>query len=138
MRRFLRFAMLAMAIALVTASPVLAHGVPNEKNWHIHDGLGAGPGATPPNHHAPLAIFPALFAQEGLAYGTAAAPYFWCTNATDKTLLGPGGKGTVSAAGHCRSDVWIVHLLRGVGAPAGWSTVAVPGDDFHYRLTPIG
>ena len=49
-----------------------------------------------------------------------------------------GGQGTVSAAGHCKSDVWIVHLLRGVEAPAGWSTLAVPGDDFHSRLTPIG
>ena len=71
-------------------------------------------------------------------YGTSAAPYVWCTNATDKGLLDPGGQGTVSAAGHCKSDVWIVHLLRGVEAPAGWSTLPVAGDDFRYRLTPIG
>jgi len=138
MRRFVRFGMLAMAIALITASPVLAHGVPNEKNWHIHDGLGAGPGATPPNHHAGLAIFPALFLQEGLVYGTSAAPYVWCTNATDKGLLAPGGQGTVSAAGHCINDLFIVHLKRGAAAPAGWSTLIVDGDDFYYRLTPIG
>ncbi len=136
MRRFLQLVMIAIAIALMTASPVLAHGVPNDKNWHIHDGTGPGPAAG--DHHAGLVIFPALFAQEGLTYGTPAAPYVWCTNATDKGLLDPGGQGTVSAAGHCRSDVWIVHLLRGVEAPAGWSTLEIPGDDFHYRLTPIG
>lgn len=136
MRRSLQFVMLAIGIALITASPVLADGVPNEKNWHIHDGTGPGPAAG--DHHAGLAIFPALFLQEGLVYGTAEAPYVWCTNATDKGLLAPGGQGTVSAAGHCRNDAFIVHLLRGVEAPAGWSTLVVDGDDFHYRLTPIG
>ena len=135
MRRFLRFVMLAIAIALITASPVLAHGVPNEKNWHIHDGLGAGP---PADHHAGFSIFIDLFTQEGLVYGSSEAPYFWCTNATDKGLLAPGGQGTVLAAGHCKSDVWIVHLLRGVEAPAGWETLPWPGEDFRYRLTRIG
>jgi hypothetical protein len=127
--------MIAIAIALITASAVSAHGVPNEKNWHIHDGLGPGPHA---DHHAGMSIFPDLFAQEGLEYGTPEAPYVWCTNATDKGLLDPGGQGTVLAAGHCRNDMWIVHLLRGIDAPAGWETLAWPGDDFHYRLTPIG
>ena len=138
MRRFLQFVVMAMAIALITATTVLAHGVPNEKNWHIHDGLGAGPGATPPNHHAGLVFFPALFLQEGLVYGTAAAPYVWCTNSADKGLLAPGGQGTVGSAGQCRNDLFIVHLLRGAAAPAGWSTLALPGDDMYYRLTPIG
>jgi hypothetical protein len=39
-----------------------AHEVPNEANWHILDGTGPGPFAG--SHHAPLAFFPALFAQE--------------------------------------------------------------------------
>lgn len=30
MRRFLQLVMIAIAIGLMTASPVLAHGVPNE------------------------------------------------------------------------------------------------------------
>lgn len=135
MRRFPPL-VLAMAIALLTVSPVLAHGVPNEKNWHIHDGTGLGPAAG--DHHASLSIFPDLFAQEGLVYGTSEAPYVWCTNATDKGLLNPGGQGTVLAAGHCQSDIWMVHLLRGIEAPAGWSTLVVSGDDFHYLLTPLG
>ena len=126
---------IAALLLLAIAAPALAHNVPNEKNWHIHDGLGPGPAAG--DHHAPLAIFPALFAQEGLVYGTSEAPYVWCTNATDKGLLDPGGQGQVSAGGHCISDVYIVHLLRGVEAPAGWSTLAVDGDDFRYKLTPL-
>lgn len=120
-------------VVLAFASPALAHNVPNEKNWHIHDGTGAGP--TAGDHHAGLSIFPALFTQEGLVYGTPEAPYVWCPNATDKGLLAPGGQGKVSVAGHCKSDVYIVHLLRGVDAPAGWSTVGV---GFHYKLTPLG
>jgi hypothetical protein len=123
-------------LLLAIAAPALAHNVPNEKNWHIHDGLGPGPGAG--DHHAPLSIFPALFEQEGLVYGTSEAPYVWCTNATDKGLLDPGGQGQVSAAGHCISDVYVVHLLRGVEAPAGWSTLVLDGDDFRYMLTPLG
>ena len=131
--RKLASSMIAALMVLVGASPVLAHGVPNEKNWHIHDGLGPGPGAG--DHHAPRSIFTDLFAQEGLVYGTSEAPFVWCTNATDKGLLAPGGQGTVLAAGHCKSDKYIVHILRGIDAPDGWSTV---GDGFHYMLTPLG
>lgn len=131
MRRFVQSVMLAIAIASIMASPVLAHGVPNERNWHIHDGTGSGPLAG--DHHAGL-FFTALLAQEGLTYGTPEAPYFWCPNATDKGLLAPGGQGTVGSAGHCKSDVWVIHLLRGVEAPAGWDSFG----DLHYRLTPIG
>jgi hypothetical protein len=125
---------LALA-ALGIGVPAFAHGVPNEKNWHIHDGLGPGPAAG--DHHAGLSIFPALFAQEGLVDGSSAAPYVWCTNATDKGLLAPGGQGKASAAGHCASDVYLVHLLRGVEAPAGWSTVETASGVFHYLLTPL-
>ena len=131
--RKLALSMIAAVLILAGASPALAHGVPNEKNWHIHDGLGPGPGAG--DHHAPRSIFTDLFAQEGLVYGTSEAPFVWCTNATDKGLLAPGGQGTVLAAGHCKSDKYIVHILRGIDAPDGWSTV---GDGFHYMLTPLG
>jgi hypothetical protein len=68
-----------------------AHEVPNEANWHILDGTGPGPFAG--SHHAPLAFFPALFAQEGLVYGTAEAPYVRCPNATNKGLLPHGAHG---------------------------------------------
>jgi hypothetical protein len=112
----------------------LAHEVPNEANWHIHDGTGPGPSAG--SHHAGLAFFPALFAQEGLVYGTAEAPYVRCPNATDKGLLPHGAQGAVTAAGVCMSDKFVLHLRSGTDAPEGWSTLA--GTTLHYRLTPVG
>lgn len=112
----------------------LAHEVPNEANWHIHDGTGPGPLAG--SHHAPLAFFPALFAQEGLVYGTAEAPYVRCPNATDKGLLPHGAQGSVTAAGVCISDQFVLRLRSGTRAPAGWSTLA--GTTLHYKLTPVG
>ena len=68
-------------------SNALADQVPNEQNWHIHDGTGAGPLAG--DHHAGLGFWPRLFSQEGLLYGTAAAPYVMCPNATDKVFSCP-------------------------------------------------
>ena len=53
------------------------------------------------------------------------------------SLLDPGGQGQASAAGHCINDEYVVHLVRGIEAPAGWSTLVVSGDDFHYLLTPL-
>lgn len=134
--RKLTVSMILALLVLALASPALAHNVPNEKNWHIHDGLGLGPAAG--DHHAGLSIFPALFDQEDLEYGTSEAPWVWCTNATDKGLLEPGGQGKVSAAGHCINDLYVVHLLSGVDAPEGWSTVVTAAGVFHYMLTPLG
>jgi hypothetical protein len=116
------------------AAPALAHNVPNEANWHIHDGTGPGPSAG--SHHAGLAFFPALFAQEGLVYGSAEAPYLQCPNATDKGLLPHGVHGSVTSAGVCMSDTFVLHLRSGTDAPEGWSTLA--GTTIHYRLTPRG
>jgi hypothetical protein len=132
--------LVGLAVALgVTAmgSSALAHQVPNEKNWHIHDGTGAGPLAG--DHHAGLGFWPRLFTQEGLVYGTEAAPYVRCPNATDKVFLPNGVHGAVDGAGVCVSDAFIVHILSGVEPPAGWSTLAFPNGTFlSYRLTPRG
>ena len=118
----------------VLGGTAFAHGVPNEANWHIHDGTGPGPAAG--SHHAPLGFFPALFAQEGLVYGTAEAPFVQCPNATDKGVLPHGARGSVTAAGVCRNDEFVVHLRSGTAAPRGWSTIA--GTTVHYKLTPVG
>lgn len=73
-RRAITISAVALGLGVAAVSGTTsADEVPNEKNWHIHDGLGNGPAFG--DHHAPLAFFPALFAQEGLAYGTAEAPY---------------------------------------------------------------
>jgi hypothetical protein len=128
---------LAVAVAAMAgATTASADDVPNE-NWHIHDGLGAGPLAG--DHHAPLGFWPRLFAQEGLVYGTEAAPFVMCPNATDKVFLPNGVNGTVDGAGVCMSDTFIVHLLSGVDTPAGWSTLSFANGTFlSYRLTPRG
>ena len=118
-------------------STALAHEVPNEANWHIHDGTGGGPPAG--DHHAGLAFWPRLFAQEGLVYGTAAAPFVRCPNATDKVFLPNGVHGAVDGAGVCMSDRFIVHILSGVDTPSGWSTLTFPNGTFlSYRLTSRG
>jgi hypothetical protein len=112
-----------------------AHLVPNEQNWHIHDGTGAGPAIG--DHHAGLGFWPRLFSQEGLVYGTTEAPFVRCPNATDKVFLPNGVHGSVDGAGVCMNELFIVHLLSGVDTPKGWSTLSFPNGTFlSYKLTP--
>lgn len=118
-------------------SAASAHEVPNETNWHIHDGTGGGPLVG--DHHAGLGFWPRLFAQEGLVYGTAEAPFVRCPNATDKVFLPNGVNGAVDGAGVCMSDVFLVHILSGVDTPTGWSALSFPNGTFlSYRLTSRG
>jgi hypothetical protein len=139
--RAARATLVALAVfgvgALTIGSIALAHEVPNERNWHIHDGTGGGPLAG--DHHAGLAFWPRLFSQEGLVYGTPAAPFVRCPNATDKVFLPNGVHGAVDGAGVCMNELFIVHLLSGVDTPEGWSTLTFPNGTFlSYRLTPRG
>ena len=129
---------LAIAIGVMgMGSSALAHQVPNEENWHIHDGTGLGPLFG--DHHAGLGFWPRLFGQEGLVYGTAAAPYVACPNATDKVFLPNGVHGAVDGSGVCMSAEFVVHILSGVEPPSGWSTLSFPNGTFlSYRLTPRG
>ena len=131
-------ACLALVFGVLTmGSSALAHEVPNEENWHIHDGTGGGPLAG--DHHAGLGFWPRLFAQEGLVYGTAEAPFVVCPNATDKVFLPNGVNGAVDGAGVCMNDVFVVHLLSGVDTPDGWSILTFPNGTFlSYRLTLRG
>jgi hypothetical protein len=125
------------SVSLGVTSSASAHDVPNEQHWHVHDGAGAGPFAG--DHHAGLAFWPRLFAQEGLVYGSAQAPYVRCPNATDKVLLPNGVHGAVDASGVCMSSAHIVHLLSGVDTPQGWSTLSFPNGTFlSYKLTSRG
>jgi hypothetical protein len=128
---------LAILGVLTTGSNAVAHEVPNEQNWHIHDGNGGGPAVG--DHHAGLGFWPRLFSQEGLVYGTAAAPFVRCPNATDKVFLPNGVHGAVDGAGVCMNEVFIVHLLSGVDTPKGWSTLTFPNGTFlSYKLTRRG
>jgi hypothetical protein len=118
---------------VLLATPALAHDVPNTTGWHTHDGVLGDPA-----HHKPVLFFPALFAAEGLGvYGTDVG-FLDCPDATDKGLLPHGAQGTVHAAGMCMNDAYIVHLLSGVDAPRGWTTISFGGVDYHYRLTARG
>ncbi len=105
-------------------------------NWHVHDG-GSG---TDPNglRHAGLGFFPAIFAN----YATTSSLWAYCTDATDKGLVGGDG-GAKQAAGQCRNDLNIIHLqaiATGDPAPNGWTSLApgasFPGFTVYYRLTP--
>lgn len=132
MRRLSLATILALGV-LAIAAPALAHDVPNNANWHTHDGLSGADA-----HHKGLVFFPDLFEQEDLGeYGVDVA-YVDCPNATDKGLLAPGGKGTVRVAGVCMNDEYVIHLLSGIEAPEGWGTVTWNDVEFHYRLTPRG
>ena len=138
-RRAARATLAALAVcscgALTIGSSASAHEVPNEQNWHIHDGTGGGPPTG--NHHAGLGFWPRLFSQENLVYGTAEAPFMRCPNATDKPFLPNGVHGAVDGAGVCMNEAFIVHLLSGVDTPEGWSTLTFPNGTFlSYKLTP--
>lgn len=140
-RRAARTILVPLAVlgfgALTMGSNASAHQVPNEQNWHIHDGTGGGPAVG--DHHAGLGFWPRLFSQEGLVYGTTEAPFVRCPNATDKVFLPNGVHGAVDGAGVCMNEVFIVHLLSGVDTPEGWSTLSFPNGTFlSYRLTPRG
>jgi len=129
---------LILALGLLAlATPALAHEVPNESGWHIHDGQ-TGAGA----HHKGVVFFPQLFADAELGtYGSSASGgYLTCPNATDKGLLPSAGKSQsgVHAVGICMNELYIVHLHSGVAAPAGWDSISFGGNVYHYRVTARG
>lgn len=124
---------LAALGAMVGAAPALANNVPNEANWHIHDGSATGTGT----HHKGLVFFPALFSDAGLGtYGTeASGGYVICPNATDKGLLPNGANGRVHAAGICMNELYVIQIRLGTDAPAGWSSLSFGGSVWYYRVT---
>lgn len=103
-------------------------------NWHVHDG-GTGTDASGLTHRG-LVFFPQIF---GTSYATDPTLWAYCTDATDKALVGGDG-GSKQAAGHCQNDLYIIHLQINASdapAPAGW-TALTPSGGFtvYYRLTP--
>lgn len=106
-------------------------------NWHVHDGkVTLGTDATGLTHRG-LAFFPQIFGSTN-----ASTPSLWayCTDATDKALVGGDG-GAKHAAGTCRNEQHIIHLLWGdadAPGPAGWTTLSLNGGTttLYYRLTP--
>ena len=128
-----------LLFAAVLAAAVLAYPASGERgswnNWHVHDG-GSGTDANG-LRHAGLAFFPQIF---GTRYATTPSLWAYCTDATDKALVGGDG-GAKHAAGTCRNEQHIIHLLWGAAdapGPEGWSTLTLDGGTttLYYRLTP--
>jgi hypothetical protein len=108
-------------------------------NWHVHDGHPElNPDPTGLNH-AGVVFFPLIF---GPTYASTPSLWAYCTDATDKSLVGGDG-GAMLVSGQCRNEDNIIHLKgveTGSPAPTGWTfvTTAGPGGAFsiYYRLTP--
>jgi len=106
-------------------------------NWHVHDG-GTGQVDSTGLTHRGLVFFPEIF---GPTYATTPALWAYCTDATDKNLVG-GDEGVKAAAGQCQNDSSIIHLQgipAGDPAPEGWTSLSstpFPGFTIYYRLTP--
>ena len=110
-------------------------------NWHVHDG---GTGQVDPTGltHRGVVFFPAIFGVTPATYIATPSLWAYCTDATDKNLVGGDG-GAKAAAGQCQNDSYIIHLqgiATGDNAPIGWTglspNVPFSGFTIYYRLTP--
>lgn len=134
MRRFGVFVVAVMAAALFVFPAGAERGVWN--NWHVHDG-GSGTVDSTGLTHRGLVFFPQIF---GSGYASTPSLWAYCTDATDKALVGGDG-GAKHAAGTCRNEQHIIHLLwvdADAPGPEGWSTLTLDGGTttLYYRLTP--
>ena len=133
MRRFGVFVVAVMAAALFVFPAGAERGVWN--NWHVHDG-GSGTVDSTGLTHRGLVFFPQIF---GSGYASTPSLWAYCTDATDKALVGGDG-GAKQAAGQCQNESYIIHLqvnASNAPAPTGW-TALTPSGGFtvYYRLTP--
>jgi hypothetical protein len=136
MRRLGVFVTAVLMTALIAFPASAERGSWN--NWHVHDGGSNTVDSTGLTHRG-LVFFPAIF---GGTYATTPSLWAYCTDATDKGLVGGDG-GAKQAAGQCRNDLYIIHLqaiATGDPAPDGWTSLSpgatFPGYTVYYRLTP--
>lgn len=125
---------LASLVAFVAAPAQVSAERGSWNNWHVHDGQ-TGTDATGLVHRG-VVFFPQIF---GPTYASTPSLWAYCTDATDKSLVGGDG-GAKDAAGTCRNEQYIIHLLWGdadAPGPAGWSTLSLNGGTttLYYRLT---
>lgn len=138
MRTFGVFVVAVLAAALFVYSASADRGSWN--NWHVHDGTAVPFTDSSGLTHRGAAFFPAIFTGGNVA-AYIADPSLWayCTDATDKALVGGEG-GSKEAAGQCRNESYIIHLKVNASdapAPEGW-TALPPSGGFtaYYLLTP--
>jgi len=94
-----------------------------------------------------VVFFPRIF---GSGYASNQSLWAYCTDATDKSLVGGDG-GAMLVSGQCRNENNIIHLKgveTGSPAPTGWTAVRNADDSLftiasgaawfnvYYRLTP--
>src|SRR3989337_854729 len=116
---------LRLLLILISLGPLAAAPAPvsadrgSWNNWHVHDG-GSGTVDSTGLTHRGLVFFPQIF---GSGYASTPPLWAYCTDATDKALVGGDG-GAKSAAGQCQNELNIIHLqgiATGAPAPAGWA-----------------
>jgi hypothetical protein len=134
--RKLRLLMVLISLMALAAAPAPVSAERGSwNNWHVHDG-GSGTDANG-LRHAGLGFFPAIWP----TYASDPSLWAYCTDATDKGLVGGDG-GAKQAAGHCQNELYIIHLqaiANDAQAPAGWTALtpsaSFPGFTVYYRLT---
>ncbi len=131
-------------VGAVLAAAVLVYPASADRgswnNWHVHDGTAVTYTDASGLTHRGAAFFPTIFTGGNTA-AYIANPSLWayCTDATDKGLVGGDG-GAKLAAGHCENESYIIHLQSNANdapAPAGWTALTPgPAFTFYYLLTP--
>lgn len=134
MKELRLLSVLISLIAMAVAPAAVSAERGSWNNWHVHDGTAVPFTDASGLTHRGLAFFPQIWATY------AADPSLWayCTDATDKGLVGGDG-GAKQAAGTCQNELYIIHLQVNASdapAPAGWTALAPSGGfTVYYRLT---
>jgi hypothetical protein len=139
MRRLRALLILSALLALALAPAPVNADRTSWNNWHVHDGTAVPyTDATGLTHRA-ASIFPTILGVSSATYIADPSLWAYCTDATDKSLVGGDG-GAKGNAGHCQNDSYIIHL-QGIAAgdqvPNGWTAAGVIGGyTIYYKLTP--
>jgi hypothetical protein len=134
------FIAVAVAVGLIAAYPATAERG-SWNNWHLHDGTNPPVTDASGLTHRGVAIFPRIFTNgDSAAYIADPSLWAYCTDATDKALLGPDGaaNGSKEASGHCENASYIIHMKTvpiGQSPPEGWRLLS-SSTTFYYKLTP--
>jgi len=134
MRRLRLLVVLISLVALATGAAPVSADRGSWNNWHVHDGTVVPYTDASGLTHRGFVFFPQIWA----SYATDPTLWAYCTDATDKALVGGDG-GSKGAAGHCQNDLYIIHLQindSDAPAPAGWTGLTPSGGfTVYYHLT---
>lgn len=136
MKRLRLFLVLTSLVAFVAAPAQVSAERGSWSNWHVHDGTAPPVTDATGLTHRGAVFFPEIF---GSNYVSDPALWAYCADATDKSLVGGDG-GAKHAAGTCRNEQHIIHLLwvdSDAPGPEGWSklTLNSGATTLYYRLT---